>query len=96
VSTSLVCPVCGELGHRNRPDLGALDATCLRCGWHFTTAAARIAQCVECGREATAERRIEDPVSIEDKWGLVVPLCEEHAQEFDRDSDDDNDKGALP
>ena len=31
------CPVCGQPGRRDRPDLRVLDATCTACGWHYTS-----------------------------------------------------------
>lgn len=30
------CPACGAAGVVDRPDLGALQATCTRCNWHYT------------------------------------------------------------
>lgn len=37
------CPVCGGPGRRDRPDLFMLDCVCTKCGWHFTSCAARLA-----------------------------------------------------
>jgi DNA-binding XRE family transcriptional regulator len=31
------CPICGGALRRDRPDLPALDATCVACGWHTGT-----------------------------------------------------------
>ena len=48
------CPVCGHGGIRDRDDLANVDCTCLHCGWHYTSAAAR-AELERLEREVEAE-----------------------------------------
>lgn len=30
------CPICGQPGVLDRPELGILQATCTACAWHYT------------------------------------------------------------
>lgn len=32
-----VCPICRGPGRRDAPQCRILDATCTRCGWHYSS-----------------------------------------------------------